>query len=56
MQFVSNDIFIRLIEIKTKTKWFYWTISLFVVLLCDNCFIVYVQLMFFVRYLTATAE
>ena len=47
-------IFIRLIEMKTKTRTFYWTISLFVVLLCDSSFIV--QYMFFVRYLTATIE
>ena len=38
-------IFIRTVEMKTKAKRFYLTILLFVVLLCDICFIV--RYMFF---------
>ena len=36
----SVEIFIRLIEMKIKTKRFYWTILLYVVLLCGISFIV----------------
>ena len=48
--------FIRLIEMKTKTKRFYGTILLFAVLLRDISFTRIAQYMFFVRYLIATIE
>ena len=50
----SYAIFICLIEMKTKAKTFFDTILLFVILLCDSCFIV--RYMFLARYLTATFE